>query len=144
VIQLPVKRKGRRKQYRKRPVRAFRMTASSFDYDRQRHQPVEMEMYYNIDRAARTRADIRRIRSELEQKGRKHFHYWILKHLNVRLERSVHVNFEKEERAKRQVEQTYASVRRLMMRRIDRRWVAENLPSGKMRFGKRRRKHGRT
>jgi hypothetical protein len=120
------------------------MTASSFDYDKQRHQPVEIEMYYNINRAARRRANTIRIRNELELKGRKHFHYWILKHLNVRLERSVHVNFEKEERAKRQVEQTYASVRRLMMRRIDRRWVAENLPSGKMRFGKRPRKHGRT
>jgi hypothetical protein len=103
-----------------------------------------MEMYLNINRAARTRADIRRIRSELEQKGRKHFHYWFFKHLNIRLERPVHVNFEKEQRAKRQVEQVYASVRRLMMRRIDRRWVAEKLPSGTMRFAKRRRKHGRT
>jgi hypothetical protein len=58
----------------------------------------------------------------------------------VRLDRAVRVNFEKEQRAKRQVQQVYASVRRLMMRRIDRRWVAENLPSGKMRFARRRTK----
>lgn len=132
-----------RKRGRKRPVRNFRMTASSFDYDERRHQPVEMEMYFNINRTARTIAEIRRIRSELEQKGRKHFHYWIHKHLNVRLDRAVRVNFEKEQRAKRQVQQVYASVRRLMMRRIDRRWVAEKLPSGTMRFAKKRKKHGR-
>jgi acid stress-induced BolA-like protein IbaG/YrbA len=118
------------------------MTASSFDYDQRKHQPVEIEMYFNINRAAGTTAEIRRIRNVLEQKGRKHFHYWIHKHLNVRLDRAVRVNFEKEQRAKRQ-QQVYASVRRLMMRRIDRRWVAEELPSGKMRFAKKRRKHGR-
>ena len=116
------------------------MTVSSFDYDELKHQPVELEMYFNINRAARTTPEIRRIRSELEQKGRKHFRYWIRKHLNVRFDRAVRVNFEKEQRAKRQVQQAYASVRRLMMHRIDRRWVAENLPSGKMRFAKRRTK----
>jgi hypothetical protein len=133
----------RGKRRRKPAIRRFRMTASSFDYDERRHQPIELEMYLNISRAARTTANIRRVRSELEQKGRKHFRYWILKHLNLRLERAVHVNFEKEQRSERQVEQSYASVRRLMMRRVDRRWVAENLPSGKMRFAKRRRRHGR-
>jgi hypothetical protein len=140
---MTVRSRGKKNRRRKAPVRVFKMTASSFDYDKQRHQPVEIEMYYNINRAARRRADITRIRSELERKGRKHFHYWILKHLNVRLERSVHVNFKKEQRAKRQVEQVYASVRRLMMRRIDRRWVAKELPSGKMRFAKRRTKLAR-
>ena len=138
-----MKRIMRGARRRKRPIRTFRMTASSFDYDERRHQPVELEMYFKISRGARTTADIRRIRIELEQKGRKHFRYWILKHLNLPLERAVRVNFEKEERGKRQVEQTYASVRRLMMRRVDRRWVAENLPSGKMRFAKRRRRYGR-
>jgi hypothetical protein len=120
------------------------MTQSSFDYDERRHQGIEYEMYFNINRAARTDADIRRIRRQLEQKGREHFHYWLLKHLNVRLNRVVRVNFEKELRAKRQIQQAYASVRRLMMRRIDRRWVAEDLPSGRMRFAKRMRRHGRT
>lgn len=124
----------------KAPVCTFRMTASSFDYDQRRHQPVEFEMYFTISRAAGTTDDINRIRSELKQKGHKHFRYWILKQMKVRLERAVHVNFEKEQRAKSQVEQGCASVRRLMMRRIDRRWVAENLPSGKMRFAKRRTK----
>jgi hypothetical protein len=104
---------------------------------------LEFEAYIKISRRARRKADIRRIRSALEQKGRRHFHYWFLKHLNVRLERSVQVNFEKEQRAKRQVEQTCATVLRLQMRRIDRRWVAEKLPSGTMRFTKRRRKYGR-
>jgi hypothetical protein len=121
-------------------VRTFRMTVSSFHYDERRHQPLEFESYFKISRKARRRADITRIRSALEQKGRRHFHYWLLKHLKVRLERSVQVNFEKEQRAKRQVQQVYASVRRLMMRRVDRRWMAEKLPSGKMRFAKRRTK----
>jgi hypothetical protein len=131
---------SKKRRRRKAPVRVFKMTVSSFEYDRKKHHPVELEMYFNINRAARRKADIRRIHTELELKGRKHFHYWLFKHLNMRLERSVHIDFEKEERAKRQVEQVYASVRRLMMRRIDRRWVAENLPSSKMRFAKRRTK----
>jgi hypothetical protein len=100
-------------------------------------------MYFKLNRKTRRRIDIARIRSVLAEKGRRHFHYWLLKHLNVQLDRTVHVNFEKEQRAKRQVEQTCASVRRLIMHRVDRRWVAENLPSGKMRFAKRRRRHGR-
>jgi len=124
-------------------VRTFRMTVSSFHYDERRHQPLEFESYFKISRKARRRADITRIRSALEQKGRRHFHYWLLKHLKVRLERSVQVNFEKEQRAKRQVEQTRATVLRLQMRRVNRRWVAEKLPSGTMRFAKRQRKLGR-
>ena len=134
---------GRKNRRRKAPVRVFKMTASSFDYDKKMHHPVELEMYFNINRAARGEADIRRIRTELELKGRRHFHYWIRKHLKLQLDRPLHVNFEKEQRAKRQVEQGCASVRRLMMCRIDRRWVAENLPSGKMRFAKRRTKLAR-
>ena len=101
---------------------------------------MEFEAYIKISRRARRKADIRRIRSALEQKGRRHFHYWIRKHLNLQLDRPVHANFEKEQRAKRQVEQTCATVLRLQMRRIDRRWVAEELPSGKMRFARRRTK----
>lgn len=131
---------GKKNRRRKAPVRVFKMTVSSFDYDREKHHPVEVEMYFKINRVARREADIRRIRTELELRGRKHFHYWIRKRLNLQFDRSVHVNFEKEQRAKRQAEQGYASVRRLIMRRIDRRWVAENLPSGKMRFAKRRTK----
>jgi hypothetical protein len=120
------------------------MTLSSFGYDDRRHQAIEYEMYFKINRRARTRADIKRIRTDLELKGRKHFHYWLLRHLKVRLERTIQVNFEKEQRAKRQVEQAYASVRRLLLHRIDRRWVAEELPSGRMRFAEWRRKHGGT
>jgi hypothetical protein len=104
---------------------------------------LEIEAYFKISRRARTRADIRRIRKQLEEKGRRHFHYWLLKHLNVQLERPVHVSFEKELRAKRQVEQAHASVRRLVMRRVNKRWEAQELPSGRMRFAKRQRKLGR-
>jgi len=132
-----------RRLRRSTPVRAFRMTVSSFHYDEQRHQPLEFEMYFVIARAARSEADIRRIRALLEEKGRRHFHYWLLKHLDVRLDRRVQVNFEKEHRAKRQVEQTRATVRRLLMCRINKRWEAEDLPSGTMRFMKRGRKHAR-
>jgi len=124
-------------------VRDFRMTLSSFHYDKDVHQPLEFEFYVKIARRARTEGDIKRIRAVLEEKGRRHFSYWLMKHLRVRLERRVQVNFEKEQRAKRQVEQARASVRRLMMRRVNKRWEAQDLPAGTMRFVKRQRKVGR-
>jgi hypothetical protein len=120
------------------------MTVSSFHYDERMHQPLEYEMYFKLNRRARRALDIKRIRVMLEEKGRRHFRYWLLKHQNARLERPVQVNFEKEQRAKKQVEQARASVRRLLMRRVNRRWEAQELPSGKMRFAEWRRKHGRT
>lgn len=120
------------------------MTVSSFYYDERGHHAVEVEMYFNINRAARGRTDIRRIQDELRLKGRKHFRYWVLKHLNVQLQRPIYDNFEKELRAKEQVEQARASVRRLLMRRVNKRWEAQELPSGTMRFAQWRRKHGRT
>lgn len=126
------------------PIRVFRMTVSSFHYDERGHQAVEYEMYFRLNRRARRALDITRIRAMLEEKGRRHFRYWLLKHLKVRLERSVLVNFEKEHRAKRQVEQARATVRRLLIRRVNRRREAQELPSGTMRFAKWRRKHGRT
>jgi len=128
---------------RKAPVRIFRMTVSSFHYDERRHQAVEYEMYFNINRRARTGADVKRILTVLEEKGRRHFRYWLLKHLNVHLERRVQINFEKEQRAKRQAEQPRASVQRLLMRRVDKRWEAQELSQGTMRFVKRPRKHVR-
>jgi len=143
VIQVTAKRKRRKRQPRRSPVRVFRATFSSFHYDERRHQPLEFEMYVKIARRARTAADVKRIRALLEEKGRRHFRYWILKHLNARLDRRVQVNFEKEQRAKKQVEQARATVRRLLMRRVNRRWEAQELPPGTMRFAKRRRKHGR-
>jgi hypothetical protein len=136
-------RNGRRKRPQHRgPVRIFRATFSSFFYDERIHQPLEFENYVKIARVARSEADIRRIRARLEEKGRRHFRYWLRKHLNVHLDRRVQVNFEKEQRAKRQVEATRATVRRLLMRRINKRWEAEDLPTGTMRFAKRPSKHG--
>jgi hypothetical protein len=143
LIQVTTKNWRRKRPRHRGPVRIFRATFSSFFYNERIHQPLEFENYVKIARVARSEADIRRIRVRLEEKGRRHFRYWLRKHLNVHLDRRVQVNFEKEQRAERQIEQAYASVRRLMMRRIDRRWVAENLPSGKMSFAKKRRKHGR-
>jgi hypothetical protein len=125
------------------PVRTFRMTISSFHYDESRRQLLEYESYFKIDRRARDVAEIARIRTALEQKGRRHFSYWLLKHLNVRLDRRVQVNFEKEQRAKRQVEQARASVHRLLMRRVNKRWEAQELPPGTMRFVKRRSKRAK-
>jgi hypothetical protein len=136
VIHVTAKIMRRKRQRHRGPVLIFRPTLSSFFYDERIHQPLEFEMYLKIARAAESEADIAHIRAQLEEKGRRHFRYWLLKHLNVRLDRRVLVNFEKEQRAKRQVEAPRATVRRLMMRRIDRRWVAENLPSGTMRFAK--------
>jgi hypothetical protein len=119
------------------------MTIATFDYDKPTHQLVEYEMHFKIARRARTEADVKRIRRQLEEKGRRHFHYWLLKHLKVQLDREVRVSFEHEERAKRQVAEAYASIRRFLMRRVNRRWEAEELPSCRMRFAKRSRKHGR-
>jgi hypothetical protein len=137
-------RKGERGERAKVAARTFRMTVSSFHYDERGHQPLEFEMYFRIARRARRRRDTERIRALLEEKGRRHFRYWLLKHLTIRLDRAIQTNFEKEQRAKRQVEQARASVRRLLMRRVNKRWEAQELPSGTMRFAEWRRKHGRT
>lgn len=134
--------RGKRRQ-RRAPVRTFRMTVSSFSYHERKHQLFEYEMHYKITRRARTRADVKRIRKQLEKKGRRHFDYWLLKHLKVSLDREVRVNFEHEERAKKQIAQTHASVRRFVMRRVNKRWEAQELSSGTIGFAKRRRKHGR-
>ena len=142
VIQVTAKSRRRKRQRHRGPVRIFRATFSSFFYDERIHQPLEFENYVKIARVARSEADIRRIRARLEEKGRRHFRYWLRKHLNVHLDRRVQVNFEKEQRAERQVEATRATVRRLLMRRINKRWEAEDLPTGTMRFAKRPRKHG--
>ena len=133
----------KRRQRRKAPVRFFRMTVSSFSYHEQKRQLFEYEMHLKIARRARTKADVKRIRKQLEKKGRRHFDYWLLKHLKVSLDREVRVNFEHEERAKKQIAQTHASVRRFVMRRVNKRWEAQQLPSGTIGFAKRRRKHGR-
>jgi hypothetical protein len=119
------------------------MIASSFHYDEGKHQLFEYEMDFKIARRAGTTADIKRIRGQLEEKGRRHFHYWLFKHLNVSLDREVRVNFEHELRAEKQIVQTHAFVRRFVMRRVNKRWEDQELPSGTIGFAKRRRKHGR-
>ena len=138
MIQVTGKGKGKRKRRRKASVCTFKPTVSSFFYDQPSRQLVEYEFYMKIARRARTRADIKSIRAILEEKARRHFRSWLLRHLNVRLDRPVHVSFEREQREKRQVEQAYASVQRLVLRRVDKRWEAQDLPSGRMRFAKRR------
>ena len=123
------------------PVRTFRMTVSSFCYHESRRELLEYEMYFKIDRKARDVEDIVRIRSELEKKGRRHFRNWLLRHLKVHLDRKVDAKFEWEYRAKKQVEQSRASVRRFILFRVDRRWEPMLiLPLGTMRFAKRRMK----
>lgn len=137
--------KSRRRRRGKPPVRMFRMTVSSYYYDKPSRQLAEYEFYFKIARRARTRADIRRIRTALEEKGRRHYRSWLLRHLKIRLDRELPPpKFEREERARRQVEQPYASVRRLVMRKINRRWEPQELPSGTMRFARRRRRHAKS
>lgn len=114
------------------------MTISSFHYDEKKNQLSEYEMYFTIARRARTVEDIKRVRTTLTKKGRPHYKAWLLRHLNVRLA-NVHVNFEPEYRARRQVEQRYASVERLVLRRVNKKWQAEVLQSGKMRVVTKRR-----
>jgi len=121
-------------------IRTFRMTVSSFYYDESRRQLLQYEMYFKINREARDAEDVVRIRGELEKKGRRHFRSWLLRHLKVRLERKVDAKFEWEYRAKTQVEQSRASVRRFLLFRVDRRWEPMILPAGTMRFAKRRMK----
>ena len=122
-------------------VRTFRMTTSSYYYDESRRELLEYEMYFKIDRGARDVAQIVRIRTALEQKGCRHFRSWLLRHLKVHLDRKVDAKFEWEYRAKTQVEQPRASVRRFILFRVDRRWEPMLiLPPGTMRFAKRRMK----
>ena len=125
------------------PVRTFRPTVSSYYYDESRRELLEYEMYFNIARRARDVEDIVRIRAELEEKARRHFRNWLLRHLKVHLDHKVDVKFEPEQRARRQVEQARASVRRFVMLRVDQRWEATELPSGTMQFRKRRTKRGK-
>ena len=87
------------------PVRTFRPTVSSYYYDESRRELLEYEMYFNIARRARDVEDIVRIRAELEEKARRHFRNWLLRHLKVHLDHKVDVKFEPEQRARRQVEQ---------------------------------------
>ena len=124
-------------------VRTFRMTTSSYYYDESRRELLEYENYFKMDRRARDVAQIVRIRTALEQKGRRHFRSWLLRHLKVHLDHKVDSKFEWEYRAKRQVEQSIASVQRFVLFRVDRRWEATELPSGTMRFTKRRTKRGK-
>ena len=124
----------------KAPIRVFRMTVSSYYYDESRRELFEHEMYFKINRRARDVEDIVRIRNELEKKGRRHFRDWLLRHLKVHLDHKVDAWFEREYRAKKQVDQSRASVRRFVMFRVDRRWEPMELPSGTMRFAKRRMK----
>ena len=105
---------------------------------------MEYEFYFKIDRKARDAEDIIRIRGELEKKGRRHFRNWLLRHLKVHLDRKVDAKFEWEYRAKTQVEQPRASVRRFILFRVDRRWEPTILPPGTMRFAKRRMKRRKT
>jgi len=128
---------------RRRPARIFRVTASSFHSDEETGQLLEYEMYFSTTKPARTLADIRRIRTKLTEKVRTHYRAWLLRHMGVRVGK-VNVNFEPEYRAPKQVEQQYALVKRFVLRRIDRKWQARELQSGKMRFTtKRRARHGR-
>jgi len=123
-----------------KPVRIFRMTISAYDYDEQTKQLIEHEMYFIAAKRARTVNDVKRIRAILAEKGRRHYRAWLLRHLNVSV-KTIHVNFEPEYRAKRQVEQKFASVDRFALRRVDQRWQAEELPPGKMRLISKRRVH---
>jgi hypothetical protein len=120
-----------------RHPRTYRMTISTFQYNEEKKQLIEWESYFKIDR----KGDPRRVRAKLAERGRNHFRRWLSRN-GVPPERAIQVNFELEQAAKRQ--QKYASIRRLVLRRINRRWVAEELKPGKMRYSKRprrRRKH---
>ena len=123
---------------RKPPVRTFRMTISTFHYNKTSQQFYEIEMYFKVDRAASTKSAIRRIRSQLQSRGSRHFRRWLCKYQNL-LVSKIYINFEHERRSSRQVEQSYVSVRRLIMQRVNRRWEAQELPSGKMLYAQRSR-----
>lgn len=117
-------------------VMTHRMTVSTFHYDHKEKKLSEYEMYFKIAR----RGDPTKIRANLAEKGREHFRKWLNRH-DIPLQRDTEVHFELEQAAKRT--QEYASVRRFVIRRINKRWVAEELAPGRMRYGRRRRKHGK-
>ena len=135
----PRKRRPLRKKPKpKRPARLYRMTVSTFWYNEETHQLSEYEAHFKIAR----RGDIRHIRRKLAEKGLSHFKRW-LKRVDKTWKpeeqyRKIKVAFEKEQYARK--EEAHASVRRLVMRRVKKRWVAKELASGTMRYSKRRRK----
>jgi Iap family predicted aminopeptidase len=106
------------------------MTVSTFHYNEKDKQLSEYENYFKIARTG----DANRIRARLAEKGRRHFRRWLTRN-GISQQREIEVNFELEQAAKRQ--QKYATIRRLVLRRVDKRWVAEELKPGKMRYSKR-------
>jgi len=130
------RRKPKKKPKPKRPARLYRMTISTFWYNEDTHQLSEYEAHFKIPR----RGDIRHVRRKLAEKGLGHFKRWLKREDKTwkpeEQYRKIKVAFEKERYARK--EAAYASVRRFVMRRVKRRWVAKELPVGKMRYTKKR------
>jgi len=132
-----MKRRPARKKP-KRPIRLYRVTISTFWYNEETRQLCEFEMHFKIAR----RGDIRHVRRKLAERGLGHFKRW-LKRVDRTWKpeeqyRKIKVAFEKERYARK--EQAHASVRRFVMRRVKRRWVAKELRAGRMRYARKRSK----
>lgn len=131
-------RKPKRKTIRRKrkpAVRLYRMTIATFHYDKPTHQLIEYEMHFKIARAG----DVRRVRRRLANLGAAYFQRWLHRTHEISIpKRKLKIAFEREARAK--VEQDLATVRRFVMRRVKKRWVAQELPSGTMSYVRRKKR----
>jgi len=119
----------------KRPVRLYKMTVSTFHYDKPTHQLIEFEAHFKIARRGR----VKTVRGRLARLGGRHLQNWLRRERKIWIpKRKLRTAFERETYAKKQ--EAYAIVRRFSMRRVKKRWIAKELRAGRMRYAKKRRK----
>jgi hypothetical protein len=112
------------------------MTIATFHYDKPTHQLIEYEMHFKIAR----RGDIGRVRRRLAKRGAAHFQRWLHHTREISIpKRKLKIAFEREAHA-RPPQERAVSVRRFVMRRVKKRWRAQELPSGTMSYVKRRKR----
>lgn len=120
---------------RKPKTRLYKMTISTFWYEKETHQLVEFEIHVKIGR----RGSVNTVRRRLAKLGGKHLQNWLRRTRKIWIpKRKLRTAFEKEQYARKQ--EAYANVRRFTMRRIKKEWVAKELKAGRMKYARKRRK----
>jgi len=127
--------KGRFIRKPKPKIRLFKMTISTFWYEKETHQLLEFEIHVKIAR----RGSIKTVRRRLAKLGGRHLQNWLRRERKIWIpRRKLRTAFERETYARKQ--EAYATVRRFSMRRVKKKWVAKELPAGRMKYSRKRRK----
>jgi len=128
-------KKPTRRVLRKPKIRLYKMTISTFWYEKETHQLVEFECHFKIARRGR----VKTVRNRLARLGGKHLQNWLHRERKIWIpKRKLRTAFEKEQYAKKQ--QTHATVRRFSMRRVKKRWISKELAPGRMKYSRKRRR----